>query len=146
MNKQNIHELFKASLQFQSEEEKNEFEASVLSMGFLSIIDAEMREQKMSKKELAAKVGTSAAYITQLFMGDRLPNFKILAKMQKALGLSFKVSTEGLWEEELNEELMEYHQKWVKTQQYLADQFPESNYKGVLAVESAGSNNYALAS
>lgn len=45
----------------------------------------------MSKKLLAEKVNTSASYITQLFRGDSLPNFNILAKMQRVLGLKFEI-------------------------------------------------------
>jgi ribosome-binding protein aMBF1 (putative translation factor) len=74
-----------------SEEELIEQEARLLSFHFLSEIEMAMKRQGMSKKTLAEKVNTSASYITQLFRGDRLPNFNILARIQGALGLRFEI-------------------------------------------------------
>ena len=73
------------------EEHNSEFGAINLAYHFISLIDEEMIRQKMTKRELAQKVGTSPAYITQLFRADRMPNFKILAKMQEALGIRFEI-------------------------------------------------------
>ncbi|MBK7426268.1 MAG: helix-turn-helix transcriptional regulator [Saprospiraceae bacterium] len=72
--------------------EKLENRASLLSLIFMSWIDNEMEKQNMSKKELALKVGTSASYITQLFRGDKKPNWNILAKMEDALGIEFSIN------------------------------------------------------
>lgn len=85
--KEAFDELFKSF----TDEELIDQEARLLSFRFLSEIEAAMEKQKMSKKLLAEKVNTSASYITQLFRGDRLPNFNILAKIQKALGLNFEI-------------------------------------------------------
>ncbi|MEJ7694022.1 helix-turn-helix transcriptional regulator [Daejeonella sp.] len=74
-----------------TDEELLEQEARLLSFHFLSEIESAMEKQRMSKKVLAEKVNTSASYITQLFRGDRLLNFNILAKIQRALGLNFEI-------------------------------------------------------
>ncbi len=76
----------------QTKAEKLENRASLLSLIFMSWIDNEMEKQNMSKKELALKVGTSASYITQLFLGDKKPNWNILAKMEDALGIEFSIN------------------------------------------------------
>lgn len=86
-----IKKSFDELLSSFSEEELIEQEARLLSFQFLSEIEMAMKRQGMSKKTLAAKVNTSASYITQLFRGDRLLNFNILARIQAALGLSFEI-------------------------------------------------------
>lgn len=85
--KKSFDELFNTF----TKEELIEQEARLLSFHFLSAIDEALEQKKMSKKALAEKVGTSASYITQLFRGDRLLNFTILAKIQDAMGLKFEV-------------------------------------------------------
>lgn len=86
-----IKKSFDELLSSFSEEELIEQEARLLSFQFLSEIEMAMKRQGMSKKTLAEKVNTSASYITQLFRGDRLPNFNILARIQGALGLRFEI-------------------------------------------------------
>ena len=147
MNKPNTHDKLKALLQFDNEAEKNDFEAVALAMSFLSLIETEMNKLGHNKQVLAKMVGTSPSYITQMFRGDRLPNFKMLAKMQKALDLTFKISTTEIWKTELKNEVMEYHNRWSETQNYLKNKGSESNYTGVMAlVTDEEENPYALAS
>ncbi|TVR42498.1 MAG: XRE family transcriptional regulator [Cryomorphaceae bacterium] len=88
----NIKELFENSFNELSAEEKTEHNAGILAMKFLGLVDAEMEARHISKKELSQKVGTSASFITQLFMGDRKPSWNMLARMQDALGLEFEVT------------------------------------------------------
>ncbi len=85
--KSSFDELFNSF----TDEELLEQEARLLSFQFLSEIESAMERQRMSRKELAEKVNTSASYITQLFRGDRLANFNILAKIQRALDLKFEI-------------------------------------------------------
>jgi ribosome-binding protein aMBF1 (putative translation factor) len=95
-------------------EEREERDAQLLAFRFLSIIDAEMEKQSISKKELAQRVGTSASFITQLFRGDRKPNWTILAKMQKELGVTFAVSTQYDIEQIIANSISQAHKIWVK--------------------------------
>jgi transcriptional regulator with XRE-family HTH domain len=80
--------------------------ADLLALQFLGLVDQKMEQEEISKKELAEKIGTSASFITQLFRGDRKPNWNILAKMSLELNLDFKVLTEELVQERVNEQLM----------------------------------------
>jgi len=89
----NINELFENSFNELSAEEKTGHNAGLLAMKFLGLVDAEMEARQISKKELAQKVGTSASFITQLFMGDRKPSWNMLAKMEEALDLRFEITT-----------------------------------------------------
>ena len=84
-------------------EEQIVHDAQLLAFSFLSIIDNEMEKKKMTRKELAKKTGTSQAYITQLFRGNRKPNLAILVKMQKALGIEFVILTEDAIEDRITE-------------------------------------------
>ena len=95
-------------------EEQIEHEAQLLAFKFLSIIDAKMEEKGISKKALAKKVGTSQPFITQLFRGDKKPNWTILAKMQKELGIQFTISTPQDIEQRIVEAISQAHKLWVK--------------------------------
>lgn len=95
-------------------DEQIEHDAQLIAFRFLSIIDAEMEAQNISKKALAEKVGTSQSFITQLFRGDRKPNWTILAKIQKELGIQFSVSTKDEIEQRIVEAISQAHKIWVK--------------------------------
>lgn len=50
-----------------------------------------MDRKGWTRKQLAESLGTSASYLTQLFRGDRLLNFKTEAKIEAALGIKFVI-------------------------------------------------------
>ncbi|KAB2869469.1 MAG: helix-turn-helix transcriptional regulator [Bacteroidales bacterium] len=114
MKPNEIKTKFDELLNSTTPEEQFEHEAQLLAFKFLSIIDAEMEAQNISKKALAEKVGTSQSFITQLFRGDRKPNWTILAKMQKELGLQFTISTNNEIEQRVIEAISLAHKVWVK--------------------------------
>ena len=95
-------------------EEQVEHDAQLLAFSFLSIIDVEMEKKKMTRKELAKRTGTSQAYITQLFRGNRKPNLNILVKMQKALEIDFSISTQAAIEDRIVEAISNTHKTWVR--------------------------------
>lgn len=119
--------------------------ADVLALQFLGLVDRKMELENISKKELAEKIGTSASFITQLFRGDKKPSWNILAKMSIELELDFKVLTEELFQEKVQEELMAYHQRWSKTQEYLKLKDQVTNPHLVMAVSQSGEDEYAMA-
>lgn len=79
-----------------SEDERLETRGKLLALHFMTFINHKIDQKGITKKELAKMVGTSPSYITQLFRGDKTPNWKMIAKMEKALGLFFKVECVGL--------------------------------------------------
>lgn len=81
------------SLFEESPEEKIETRAHLLSLIFLSETEKAMDRKGWTKKRLAEEIGTSASYLTQLFRGDRLLNFKNIAKIEAALDIQFDIST-----------------------------------------------------
>jgi transcriptional regulator with XRE-family HTH domain len=76
----------------QSSEEQIEHRAQMLSYIFLSEAQKTMDRKGWTRKRLAKEIGTSASYLTQLFRGDRLLNFKNVAKIEAALEIHFGVS------------------------------------------------------
>lgn len=110
-----IKKQFEELLSFKSEEEKIELDAKELVFSFLSEFDKAMERNKISKKELAKSIGTSASYITQLFRGDRTPNFVNIAKMKDALNLEFdiKVKESNMLREEFHFPDVETPGWWV---------------------------------
>lgn len=119
--------------------------ADVLALQFLGLVDRKMEMERISKKQLAEKIGTSAAFITQLFRGDRKPNWNTLAKMSLELDLDFKIMSEELFQEKVQEELIDYHKRWSKTQEYLKLKEQVTNPQLVMAVNQAGEDEYAMA-
>ena len=122
MKPSDIKSKFDELLRFKTAEEEIDHDAQLLAFRFLSIIDAEMERQDVNKKALAEKVGTSQSYITQLFRGDRRPNWTILAKMQKELGITFTVSTQLEMEQRIIDAISQAHKVWVKEGCYSMNQ------------------------
>ena len=75
-----------------SQKDRDEVAGLVVSSVLLITIKKAMDEQKLLKKDLAQKIGTSPSYISQLFNGDRLLNMVTFAKMLKALDLQIDVA------------------------------------------------------
>lgn len=76
---------------FESEEEEIKHESQMLMFSFLSEVEKYQTLQDINKKKLSQKIKTSASYLTQLFRGNKPLNFETIAKMQKALNISFHV-------------------------------------------------------
>jgi transcriptional regulator with XRE-family HTH domain len=72
-------------------EERVEHDATMIGARFLSEIEKVQKRKKITRKELAAMVGTSPSYLTQVFRLDKSPNMTLLAKMQSALGITFTI-------------------------------------------------------
>jgi transcriptional regulator with XRE-family HTH domain len=82
-----IQSQFLEILTPQSQEEIHEFEVAKLHFEFVSAFEQYMIENKVTKKALAAQVGTSAAYLTQIFSGNKTINLDLIVRIQKALEL-----------------------------------------------------------
>jgi transcriptional regulator with XRE-family HTH domain len=118
MKNKSIKEQFDELLTYTNAEEQLEHDAQMLAFQFLSKIDKVMADRNISKKELAQKVGTSASFITQMFRGDRKPNWNILAKLQRELDLDFKIVLKDEIDDAINKKIIDYHRKWTKTREY----------------------------
>ncbi len=70
-------------------ERQLENRAYALLETYLVQIEQAMEQQKMTKKALAEKVNVTPSYISKIFQSEKLINFKMLVRMEKALGLDF---------------------------------------------------------
>lgn len=89
--KEEILKQFESLLAFKDDNEKLEFEASKIHLDFIEELSKMMEEQRMSKSELAEKLGTSKSYITQIFSGDKMVNLVFIAKIQRILNVKFNI-------------------------------------------------------
>lgn len=94
-NSTEIKNAFDQLLGQLTEEEILENESTLLMYRFLDIVDAKRKELGWSRKDLAEKIGATPSYISQLFQGDKLINMNTLAKLQKAMGIRFEITTKG---------------------------------------------------
>ena len=82
---------FKNAIEFSSIEDKAEHDSKILMFKFLSIIEDEMIQRNMSKKELASQLNTSPSYVTQLFRGTKTINLLKLVKLQSLFNIEFEI-------------------------------------------------------
>lgn len=97
MNTKNLNNTEEIKKEFQklfekTPEEQIEHRAHMLSLIFLSEAEKALDRKGWTRKRLAEEIGTSASYLTQLFRGDRLLNFKTVAKIEQALDLDYQIS------------------------------------------------------
>lgn len=109
LNNMKINPEYETLFSFESEKEKIEHNAQMISYRILSEVEKVCEEKKIKKKTLAEMVGTSRSYITQLFRGTKQVNTDILARFEEALDISFQIKVK------LNEETYDA---------YLAKQIP----------------------
>ena len=90
-----LNEEFNKVFTYENDDEKIEADAYILMAKFLSEVQEEADKQGINRKQLAAKIGTSASYLTQLFRGHKLLNLITAAKLQNALGIQFDISRDS---------------------------------------------------
>ena len=78
-----------------SEKDKNEVEALILAAQFLSQITDVLNERNITRKQLAQYIGVSASWLTQIFRGDKLPNWETLAKIKNYLEIDFEIKLQS---------------------------------------------------
>lgn len=94
-NKFDVSKEFEHLFDFKDKGEEELHEAKMIMFRFLSEIEKiseEKTKTKIKKKELAASLGTSASYITQLFNGEKLINLTTIAKLQEAFDVTFEIT------------------------------------------------------
>ena len=90
-DKYKISKEFENLFTFRDEKEELDHEAHMIMFRFLSEVEEHSGAKKLKRNELASKLGVSSSYITQLFKGDKLLNFNMLAKIQKAFDITFQI-------------------------------------------------------
>ncbi|HPS29796.1 MAG TPA: helix-turn-helix transcriptional regulator [bacterium] len=86
-----IEEALKFALTPVDDNEKIEFDAMKIQMEFLFKIQDIMDKRGISRKDLAQKMETSKAFVTQLFGTDKFLNMKTIAKLQNIFGMKIEI-------------------------------------------------------
>lgn len=73
-----------------------DFRVEAISNRVLQIVLDYMEANNMTPKTLAALIGTSPGYITQLFNNTRTLNLVTIAKIEQALNIKFEVELNDL--------------------------------------------------
>lgn len=91
-DKYKISSEFEDIFSFNSEEEELEHDAQMLTFKFLEELEkCQVSDSKLKKKDLAKALGKSPSFISQLYSGEKLMSFNLLAKIQKAFNISFEI-------------------------------------------------------
>lgn len=90
-----------------NEKQKLRHDAYILMAGYLSEIEAIQKKYKITRKELAERIGDKPPYLTQVFRGNKPLNFFTLAKIKKALNIRFEVRAIDL-KEKFTKDKLEY--------------------------------------
>lgn len=90
-DKYDIAPGFEDLFAFDNEEEEIAHDAQMLVYRFLGEVQKVMENRGITRTELARQVNTSPSFITQIFRGDKQPNFTLLARIQRALDIQFAV-------------------------------------------------------
>ncbi len=93
MTKKN-DDIFKGLFTEESAKEKESFGVITLHFDFLEEInDYLAKSGKHKSKDLAEILNVKPSFVSQLRSGDKLLNLKMLNKIQKKLGIRFKLTT-----------------------------------------------------
>lgn len=107
LNKIEVNPEYANLFSFDDRKDKIEHKAQMISYRILSEVERVCDAKKIKKKDLAARVGTSKSYITQLFRGAKQVNTQILARFEEALAISFEIHVK--FDEDTQEEYLGKH-------------------------------------
>jgi transcriptional regulator with XRE-family HTH domain len=95
-DKYKISSEFEDIFAFDSEEEELEHDAQMLTYKFLEELEkCHSNGPKFKKKDLARAIEKSPSFISQLYSGEKLMSFNLLAKIQKAFNISFEIKAKS---------------------------------------------------
>lgn len=86
-----LDSVLQSTLEFSSKKEKLNFEAAMLHLDTMHIVERLMKKSNMPEKDLAKKLNISKKKLVKLFTGDKLLNYKTLAKFQRIFDVSFVI-------------------------------------------------------
>lgn len=87
----NIKDAFKVAFSAIDSKDDLEHDTKMIMYRFLSEVERISEEEGLNRKELAALIGISPSYLTQLFRGNKIINLQTIAKFQKVFDLTFEI-------------------------------------------------------
>lgn len=78
-------------LAVRSKKEVSRLEEELLNLKFVAAIEDIMEQKGINQTQLSEMLESSKSYVSQLFSGYKMLNIRTLSKIQKSLGITFKV-------------------------------------------------------
>lgn len=102
MNTIIVNPEYETLFSFKTAKQEHQFNAEMISLRILSVIEGVLKERGLRKADLAQMTGVSKSFITQLFNGDKMVNMHFLETIENALKikLSFSLSAQKEKEQE----------------------------------------------
>ncbi len=91
LNKKELIKQFNKLNKFNNKQEEIANDAMMLHARVMQIVETVMHNKGWNKKTLAGKLGISQPYLTQLFLGDKMINLTMIAKIQHYLGINLRI-------------------------------------------------------
>jgi|GEM_PF-1320025 len=89
----NLEEAVKGLFNFESDEEKLEFESEQLHLSIMLKIKELMEKKEWKKADLARELGVTKPFVTKLFAAEKFINIKMMAKIEQIFGIHFEINT-----------------------------------------------------
>ena len=107
-------------------------------------INRALRDQKMSQKDLAVKLGVSAQQVNKILKGRENLKLETISKLENALKIELmKIINQHEIDEIVNAAILDYHRKWTRTKEYERVSGIKGESGAILCIED--DNDYALA-
>jgi len=90
--KRSLDQKMNDLLAFNNEKEKQEFDSIILHLETMGKIQELLDSKEKNRQWLAEKLKMSKSFVSQLFSGDKLLNFKLLARMEKIFNTKIQIS------------------------------------------------------
>ena len=119
-SKEGIQKMFSETFLQKDQNEEIVHSEKMIMYRFLSEVERLADERGMNKKKLAASVGKSPSYITQLFRGNKIINLEMIAKFQNVFNVVFCITAES---QEIssynkdNKEIVDFLRKYNKPEE-----------------------------
>jgi transcriptional regulator with XRE-family HTH domain len=103
-----------------------------------------LRDKNMPQKEFAEKLGVSAQQVSKFLKGKENLTFQSVAKFEKVLNIKLlSIISENEIEEKINDAILDYHRKWIKTNKYRVENDIKGEPNAILCVDEE--EEYAMA-
>ena len=118
----------------------------------LRVLDA-LDEKGWSQAQLARALEVTPQQVTKIVKGENDFKLSTVSKLEAVLGIQLQailapdeqVTTEEMIRVKVQEEIMDYHQRWAHTQQYLSLKYQKTDPQLVMAIEPASEDDFAMA-
>jgi transcriptional regulator with XRE-family HTH domain len=101
-----------------------------------------LRDQKMSQKDLAQKLGVSAQQVNKILKGRENLKLETIAKFENVLNIELiNVKDQSEIDQMINSAIMDYHRRWTKSKDYARESGISGDVGALLCIEEE--NDYA---